>query len=57
MLMHFSLTASTRIFMATGTIGASLLTFDLVWAAALWLAIAVAIVAYARQLTRQPLTR
>jgi membrane protease YdiL (CAAX protease family) len=57
MLMHFSLTASARIFMPTETVGATLLTFDLIWAAALWLVVAVVVVTNARQLSRQPLTR
>lgn len=57
MLMHFSLTASARIFMPSGTAGASLLTFDLVWAATLWLLVAGIVMANSGQLSRQPLSR
>jgi CAAX protease family protein len=40
MLMHGSLTASARILMPPGTTGVQLLTFDLVWVAALCVVIA-----------------
>src|SRR5678815_5420542 len=54
MLMHGSLTASARILMPPGTAGVPLLTFDLVWVAALCVAIAAVAVANRRQLS-QPL--
>ena len=41
MLMHVSLTASARIIGAPGIAGLPLLTFDLVWFAAVWTLIAV----------------
>jgi membrane protease YdiL (CAAX protease family) len=56
MLMHASLTASSRILIPLGIVGASLLTFDLIWAAAMWLVVAV-VVASGRQLTREPVSR
>lgn len=43
MLMHASLTGSTRIFTPVGIAGISLLTFDILWAAVLWGVIAVAV--------------
>jgi len=57
MLMHFSLTASSRILIPLGIAGGELIVFDLVWAAALWLIVAVVVVANRRQLTQQPLSR
>ena len=57
MLMHLSLTASSRILICIGAVEGTLLTFDLIWAAVLWLAVAVVVVANGRQLTRQPVTR
>ena len=42
MLMHVSLTASARILSPLGIAGGFLLTFDLVWAAALCVVVAVA---------------
>jgi membrane protease YdiL (CAAX protease family) len=55
MLMHVSLTASSRILFILEGAGAPLLTFDLIWAAVLWLAVAVVIVANGKQRTRQQL--
>jgi len=57
MLMHVSLTASSRIFMPPGIVGVPLLTFDIVWAAALWLVVAVVVVVNSQQLARQLLSR
>jgi hypothetical protein len=47
MFMHGSLTASARILISPGTAGLPLLTFDLVWVAALCVAIAAALLAAA----------
>jgi membrane protease YdiL (CAAX protease family) len=55
MFMHGSLTASARIFMPPGIAGVPLLTFDLVWVAALCVVIAVIAAANRRRLARQPL--
>jgi CAAX protease family protein len=57
MLMHVSLTASARILTVPGIAGATLLTFDLVWFAAVWVVVAAILVANSRQLSRQPLTK
>ncbi len=57
MLMHLSLTASSRILIPLGVVGGTLLTFDLIWAAVTWLIVAVVAVASGRQLMRQPLSR
>jgi len=55
MLMHMSLTASTLILGPLAISGVSLLTYDLVLAAALWVVVAVIAVANRGQLSRQPL--
>jgi membrane protease YdiL (CAAX protease family) len=54
-LMHVSLTGSARIIGAPGIAGLSLLTFDLLWFAAVWVVVAVVAVVSRRQLSRQPL--
>ena len=53
MLMHVSLTASVRIISPLAISGASLLTFDLVWFAAVWVVVAAVAVAGGGQLSRQ----
>jgi membrane protease YdiL (CAAX protease family) len=55
MFMHASLTASARILMPPGIAGVPLLTFDLVWVAALCVVIAAIAVATSRRPSRQPL--
>jgi len=55
MFMHGSLTASARILMPPGIADVPLLTFDLVWVAALCVVIAAIAVANSRRLSRQPL--
>jgi membrane protease YdiL (CAAX protease family) len=57
MFMHGSLTASARILIPPGTAGVPLLTFDLVWVAALCVVIAAVAVANSGQLSRRPLRR
>ena len=57
MLMHGSLTASARILMPPGTTGVRLLTFDLVWVAALSVVIAAVAFSNREQLSRRPLQR
>jgi uncharacterized protein len=57
MLMHASLTASARIFSPLAIAGGPLLTFDLVWAAAVWVVVAAVAVANGGQLSRQPARR
>jgi len=57
MFMHGSLTASARILMPPGTAGMRLLTFDLVWVAALCVVIAAVALAKNGQLSRLPLQR
>jgi uncharacterized protein len=54
-LMHGSLTGSARILMPPGTVGLPLLTFDLVWVAALCVVIAVVAKADRGHSSRQPL--
>jgi membrane protease YdiL (CAAX protease family) len=54
MLMHVSLTASTLILQPLATV-VQFVTFDLVWAAALWVFVAAVIVANRGQLLRQSL--
>ena len=54
MLMHASLTASTLI-LGAGTAEIPLMTFDLAWAAVLWLAVAGIALANGGHLPRQPL--
>jgi membrane protease YdiL (CAAX protease family) len=54
MLMHAGLTASTLILGAVSLVGGPLMTFDLVWAAAVWLVVAAVAAANAGQLARQP---
>lgn len=53
-LMHVSLTASARILGAPGIKGMPLVTFDIVWFAALWTVIAAITAANRRRLSRQP---
>ncbi len=56
-LMHMGLTASARILNPLGFAGIAgipLLTFDLVWAAAVWIVVAAVAVASGGQLSRQP---
>lgn len=55
MFMHGSLTASARIVMPPGIGGVPLLTFDLVWVAALCVVIAAIATVTNRQPSRQPL--
>ena len=55
MLMHLSPTASSRILTPLGIVGVPLLTFDLVWAATLW--VVVAAVVKSGQLSRQPVNQ
>jgi membrane protease YdiL (CAAX protease family) len=55
MLMHISLTASTLILGAVSLVGGPLITFDLVWAAAVWLVVAAVAAANAGQFSRLPL--
>jgi membrane protease YdiL (CAAX protease family) len=57
MLMHMSLTTSTRILSPLAIVGASLLTFDLVWFAAMCIIVAAVALANRGQLSRQPLPR
>jgi CAAX protease family protein len=54
MFMHGSLTASARILMPPGIAGVPLLTFDLVWVAALSVVTAAIAAANSRRLSRQP---
>ena len=56
-LMHLSLTASARIIGAPGLAGLPLLTFDVVWFAAVWIVVATVAVANGWHLPRQPLRR
>lgn len=53
--MHVSLTGSARIIGAPGIAGLPLLTFDLLWFAAVWVVVAVVVVVNRRQLSQQPL--
>ena len=57
MLMHVSLTASARILGSPAMAGGPLLTFDLVWTAALCVVVAMVAVASGGQLSRQLRTR
>jgi ABC-type proline/glycine betaine transport system permease subunit len=57
MLMHVSLTAGTRILGPVAVAGVPLMTFDLVWAAALWVVVAAVAVANGWHLRRQWLRR
>jgi len=57
MLMHGSLTASARILMPPGMTTVRLLTFDLVWVAALCVVIAAVAFSNREQLSRRPLQR
>ena len=57
MLMHASLTASMLIFGPLAISGVPLLTYELVFAAALWVVVAAVAVANRVQLSRQPLRR
>jgi membrane protease YdiL (CAAX protease family) len=52
-LMHASLTASSLI-LGPGVAGVHLVTFDLIWAAALWVVLAAVAVAQGGHLSRQP---
>ena len=55
-LMHTSLTASSLI-LGAGVVGIPLLTFDLIWAAMLWVVVAVVAASNRRHLSRQPASR
>jgi len=55
-LMHTSLTASSLI-LGAGVVGIPLLTFDLIWAAVLWIVVAVVTAANRGHLSRQPASR
>jgi membrane protease YdiL (CAAX protease family) len=57
MLMHASLTASTLIVAPLATSGIVLLTYQLVWAAALWVVVGAVAVAQGGRLSRQSLLR
>jgi membrane protease YdiL (CAAX protease family) len=57
MLMHASLTAGTIILEPPGIPGASLLVYDIVSAAAMWIVVAVLVVANHGRLSRQSLPR
>ena len=52
-LMHTSLTASSLV-LGPGVAGVHLVTFDLIWAAALWVVFAAVAVAQGGHLSRQP---
>ncbi len=54
MLMHASLTASMQILQPHEVAGVIAVTYDLVWAAALWLIVAIVAVAHRGQLSQQP---
>jgi membrane protease YdiL (CAAX protease family) len=56
-LMHVSLTGSARIVGAPGIAGVPLLTFDLIWFAAVWAVVAAVAVANRGRLSPQPLRR
>jgi membrane protease YdiL (CAAX protease family) len=56
-LMHVSLTGSARIIGAPGIAGAPLLTFDLLWFAAVWVIVAAVAAANRGQLSPQPRQR
>jgi membrane protease YdiL (CAAX protease family) len=56
MLMHTSLTASALI-LGSGVAGVPLVTFDLIWAAVLWVVVAAVTVANGGHLSRGPLRR
>jgi membrane protease YdiL (CAAX protease family) len=56
MLMHLSLTASTLI-LGAGIAGVPLVTFDLIWAAAMWAAVGAVAMANGWHLSQQPLRR
>jgi len=57
MLMHASLTASTLIVAPLAISGIVLLTYQLVWAAALWVVVGAVALATRGHLSRQPLRR
>lgn len=57
MLMHGSLTASARILMPAGTVGAALFAFDLVWVAALAVVIEAIAAGHPSLISRQSLRR
>ena len=57
MLMHASLTASMLILGPLAISGGTLLTYELVFAAALWVVVAAVVVADRRHLSRQPLRK
>jgi len=57
MLMHASLTASSRILLPLAIAGVPLLTFDFIWAAVLCVVVAAVAVANGGKLSRQPLRR
>ena len=56
-LMHVSLTGSARIIGAPGIAGVPLLTFDLLWFAAVWAVVATVAVANGGRLSPQPFRR
>src|SRR5215216_2924187 len=57
MLMHASLTSSSRILLPLAIAGVPLLTFDFIWAAVLCVVVAAVAVANGGKLSRQPLRR
>lgn len=57
MLMHLSLTATSRIIYPVSISGGPLITDDLVWATAVWLIIAAVAAANSGRLSRQPRSR
>lgn len=52
-LMHLSLTASSRILIPQGIVGLPLLIFDLVWFAVMWVVVAKVVVGSGGKLSRQ----
>jgi uncharacterized protein len=56
-LMHASLTASTLIVAPLAMSGVTLLTYQLVWAAAMWIVVGAVALAQGGHLSRQPLRR
>jgi uncharacterized protein len=56
MLMHASLTASSLI-LGAGVAGVPLVTFDLIWAAVLWVVVGAIALAQGGHLSREPLRR
>jgi uncharacterized protein len=56
-LMHASLTASTLIVAPLAMSGVTLLTYQLVWSAAMWIVVGAVALAQGGHLSRQPLRR